>query len=457
VAFNAKDLVKPGDVLDGKYSVERVLGQGGMGIVVAARHKELHQRVAIKLLPPSHAKDPELVERFLREARAAARLKSEHAVKVLDVARRRNGSPFIVMELLNGEDLGAVVERGALPIPDAIDYILQACEAVAEAHALGIVHRDLKPRNLFLTSRVGGRPLVKVLDFGLAKRIDMQDRALTATSAVMGSPQYMSPEQMKASRNVDFRTDVWSLGVCLYELVSGRVPFDADAVPVLCAMVLKDPPPHIQTVRPDVPIPLWHVIEKCLQKEPGDRYTTIAELAQAIEIFAPPTSRGAAERISLVLDAPMQAPSNPPPSDPAIRLHPETGDTRTAATYDSLQRVERSSSIKIFLAAAGGVVAALGILGVILIAMAMKSPKVEAVGIISESAPGPTEVASASHRELVLLQPPTGPLKSGVAGGGGFAPTNTAPIISPPTPPKPPSSSSSATKPPKPSDPAGRM
>src|SRR6187549_3306 len=159
----------PGEVLGGKYRVERVIGRGGMGVVVAARHVALHQAVAIKLLPDEQAKDAENVARFMREARAVVRLKSEHAIKVTDVGRRKNGAPYFVMELLEGEDLDTMVTRGPLPIADAVDYVIQACEAVAEAHALGIIHRDLKPRNLFLSMRRDGRRIVKVLDFGLAK------------------------------------------------------------------------------------------------------------------------------------------------------------------------------------------------------------------------------------------------------------------------------------------------
>lgn len=331
----AKEEIKPGDVLGGKYRIERVIGQGGMGVVAAARHTELHQRVAIKVLPEHLATDKDLVERFMREARASARLRSEHAVKVVDVGRRKSGSPYIVMELLEGEDLGALVDRGPMPIPEAVDYILQASEAVAEAHALGIVHRDLKPRNLFLTAKLHGKAHVKVLDFGLAKRIDMQDRALTATAAVMGSPQYMSPEQMKASRNVDIRTDVWSLGVCLYELISARMPFDADSVPIICAMVLKDDPVPLPSVRPDVPLGLWNVIQRCLQKNPEARFATMSELAAALEPFAPAHSRGSAERIAAVLITVQSTQTSEPPQEFRPGGRDTETDTRTAATFDS--------------------------------------------------------------------------------------------------------------------------
>jgi serine/threonine-protein kinase len=370
----AKEEVRAGDLLGGKYRIERVIGQGGMGVVAAARHTELHQRVAIKVLPLHLASDKDLVERFMREARAAARLRSEHAVKVVDVGTRSNGSPYIVMELLEGEDLGKMLERGPLRVADAVDFILQACEAVAEAHSLGIVHRDLKPTNLFLSTKLDGKALVKVLDFGLAKRVDMQDRALTATTAVMGSPQYMSPEQMKASRDVDFRTDVWSLGVCLYELVSTRLPFDAVAVPVLCAMVLKDDPIPLPSVRPDVPLALWGVIRRCLMKDPTQRYATISELAKALEPLAPPHALGAADRIHAVLHA---------VSDASGAMLGTSGSLEHGAEAATITRVDAASDSNphggpasrwLLPTIVAAVLAGLALAGIILVVQARRHP-----------------------------------------------------------------------------------
>src|SRR5262245_32594102 len=187
-----------------------------MGVVVEARHIALDERVAIKFLLPDYARAPEASARFLREARAAVKIKSEHVARVSDVGELETGAPYMVMEYLDGRDLAGVLEKtGVLPIPDAVDYIIQGSEAIAEAHTYGIVHRDLKPANLFLTRRPDGTPLVKVLDFGISKVQSEGVDKLTKTSAMLGSALYMSPEQMQHTRSVDLRTDVYALGISL--------------------------------------------------------------------------------------------------------------------------------------------------------------------------------------------------------------------------------------------------
>ncbi|HVJ90854.1 MAG TPA: serine/threonine-protein kinase [Labilithrix sp.] len=293
--------VKPGDVLGGKYKVERILGTGGMGVVVAAWNMDLGQRVALKLMLNGSIGDPEQAERFLREAKAAVLLKSVHTARVLDVGRLKNDEPYMVMEYLEGRDLDAELAAcGPLPPHAAVDYILQAAEALAEAHGLGMIHRDIKLKNLFLTSAVDGRPLVKVLDFGLAKTLGAHgDPALTTSDTVFGSPRYMSPEQMRSAKNVDFRSDIWSLGICLYELLTGRVPYEAQGVAEICAMVLKDAvPPPSQFVY-TLPVDLERVILRCLEKDPARRFPSIADLAFALQDYA--ADQGSAQRILHVM------------------------------------------------------------------------------------------------------------------------------------------------------------
>ena len=286
----------------GKYVIERTIGHGGMGIVVAARHETLDEMVAIKLLHPKAAKDALQVERFVREARATVRIKSEHVVRVLDAgAEESTGAPFIVMELLEGRDLGFVLSHfGPVPPVTAVDYIIQICEGLAAAHALGIVHRDLKPSNFFLTQRADGTPLVKILDFGISKAAQSDgspDPRLTETQAVFGSPTYMSPEQIRSSKNVDARSDVWSLGVALFELLTGKLPFMADNVAGLLASVIADAPFSVSTFADGVPRELEAVVLGCLEKDPARRVGSAAELAMRLAPFASPDGALLATRV----------------------------------------------------------------------------------------------------------------------------------------------------------------
>ena len=264
----------------GKFVVERVIGVGGMGVVVAAHHQHLEQTVAIKFLRRDAAKDEMAVSRFLREARAAIALQSEHVVRVMDAGRLDDGLPYLVMEYLSGLDLDQVLaQRGRLPLAEAVEYLLQAMEAVADAHAAGIVHRDLKPSNLFVTTRADGSPHVKVLDFGISKAFDAargaKQPSLTVTSMTLGSPLYMSPEQVRSSKTVDARTDVWALGVIAYELLAGVQPFEAETVTGLCAKIVADEPVPLRSIRPDVPAAFEAVVLKCLEKSPAARYQSV--------------------------------------------------------------------------------------------------------------------------------------------------------------------------------------
>jgi serine/threonine-protein kinase len=297
--------VREGDLLAGKYRVERVLGAGGMGIVVAARHEQLDQLVAIKFVRDEAIENEDAVQRFLREARAAVKLKSEHVARVLDVGKLESGAPYMVMEFLEGSDLGKVLENeGPLSLEAAADWVLQACEAVAEAHAAGIVHRDLKPENLFLARTVGGVLKIKVLDFGVSKAMAGSNGdllGLTRTRAMLGSPLYMAPEQMRSSRDVDARCDVWALGVVLFQMLTRRWPFEADTMPELCLKVVSESPISLASLRPDAPAALVAVVERCLIKDPTQRYANAAELASALEPFAHPASQLVAARARLAI------------------------------------------------------------------------------------------------------------------------------------------------------------
>jgi serine/threonine-protein kinase len=447
--------VRPGDILGGKYRVERLLGAGGMGVVVAAKHIELGQRVALKFMLEENARDPEQAERFLREARAAVQLRSVHTARVLDVGRLGDGEPYMVMEYLEGRDLDAELRAGGpMPVRVAVEYILQSAEALAEAHGLGMIHRDVKLKNMFLTRGVDGRPVVKVLDFGLAKlRRGDYDVSLTTDDSTFGSPQYMSPEQMRSAKDVDTRTDLWSIGVCLYELLTGQLPFDAPTVPEICAMVLKDAPPRLSAMVPGTPPALEAVILRCLEKDVSRRFQSVAELGFALEPFAP--EHGSARRILHV----MRTAQGSEPSMTRTAVAHEAGrgtlnawDSTGSPTLRKPSAYQGNTAVKVAL---GAVILLLTILSSILLwaLWKPKAPPTSAQGtIVTAPSSMPDVVATAAPSDA---DAPT--VASGAADTGGEeaseAPDASDPIAStqPPRKPAPLRPSSSARPKPTPS------
>jgi len=272
-----------GQVLLGKYRVDSILGHGGMGIVAKCTHLIMGGAVAIKMLRRDVLNDRDAVERFTREAKAAHQLRSEHVARVLDVGNFEDGVPYMVMEFLDGQNLGELLEQtGCLAAPLATQMMLQTAEALAEAHSIGIVHRDVKPTNLFYTWRPDGSALIKVLDFGISKSPMGTDLQLTQTQSLLGTPAYMSPEQMRSARLVDARTDIWSLGTVIYELIEGRRPFEAESFSEMCVKVACDLPAPFTNMPPD----LQPVVLRCLSKQPDQRYATMAELGRDLVPFA---------------------------------------------------------------------------------------------------------------------------------------------------------------------------
>ncbi|MBX3224236.1 MAG: serine/threonine protein kinase [Labilithrix sp.] len=277
-----------GTTLAGKYRIDRMLGAGGMCLVYEAEHVHLRQAVALKVLKPELARDPTAVARFAQEAQAAAKLRSPNVARVHDVDRLPDGQPYITMELLVGHDLGTELQRRyALPVDLAVDYVRQAANGISEAHALGIVHRDLKPENLFLTElgEMTERRLLKILDFGIAKNVHEGARKLTAPDAVFGTVDYMSPEQIRSASSVDHRTDIWALGVILFELLTGRTPYSGDARSVI-AQIVSDPVVPPSRLVPTLPPGLVAVIMKALAKDPAARFQSAEELRRALAPFA---------------------------------------------------------------------------------------------------------------------------------------------------------------------------
>ena len=308
---------KVGDVIAGKYRLEQVAGEGGMGIVYAAEHLVLRQRVAVKVLLPDAATSELVVERFAREAQAAARITSEHVARVMDAGSTATGAPFLVMEYLEGCDLEELLSvEGPLPLTEVVDYLLQALEALAHAHAVGLVHRDIKPANLFLACRPDGGNVIKMLDFGISKamRSRPEEKKLTG-QAVLGSPVYMSPEQLRNAKDIDARADIWSIGIVAYELLCGKPPFDGDGVGEIFAAILEKDPVPLHSVNWRLPPEVSDIIAKCLQRKPEDRWADAAELARALKPFGSGAWNGLIERAEQVLQRAKLLKKTETPSD----------------------------------------------------------------------------------------------------------------------------------------------
>ena len=419
--------VAVGQILADKYRVVRVLGVGGMGVVVEAMHLDLQKRVALKfMLAAAVAADADTVARFVREGRAAARLQSEHVTRVMDVGRLESGEPYMVMEFLQGKDLSEVLEAdGRFPVDRTVSYVLQACEAIAEAHGNGIVHRDLKPSNLFLTQRSDGAALIKVLDFGISKVLhgegdDPKAANMTSTRAMLGSPAYMSPEQVRSAKSVDTRTDIWSLGVIMYELLTCESPFEADSLSGLIAAIVSEAPVPVQSRRPDLPAPLAEVIMRCLSRNAQDRFENVSGLALAIEPFGTVEDAALVARIvrmqhpagATIAQPPPQPPRSPAPVVSELTTG-RTVEVRVAgATFDGTAR-PRGSRTSVFLAA-GGVVFIAAIGGAAWVALRTApvqmaaQPEATTVAVVVPEA----GVPEASAPQFVVIEPPDAALEA---------------------------------------------
>jgi eukaryotic-like serine/threonine-protein kinase len=439
-------LVREGETIAGKYRIDRVIGVGGMGMVMAAHHLELDDRVAIKFLLPETAASTEAVERFAREARAAVKIKNEHVARIADVGKLEDGTPYMVMEYLEGSDLAAwLIQHGPLPAEQAVEFVLHAGEAIAEAHSLGIVHRDLKPSNLFVTQRADGALSIKVLDFGISKTVSLgrSGASMTRTAVMVGSPMYMSPQQIRSARDVDAQGDIWALGVILYELIAGVPPFDGENLAELVNRIISEAPPSIHNYRPEVSQALEQVILRCLARDLDQRFASIAELADALLPFAPRRALASVERISGVrpakhtvsLPLPLVSPVVAPPVTEPPVVEPEL--------QASWRQTTRSRTrTRLFLGAACLLVAALALV------VAFGGTREPAPTAVKAPARSPTATLLAAGPTSNPAAPTPAPAASLVVTLGAALPAHAATATSPrPQRPAPPPATPKAEPP----------
>ncbi len=309
--------VRPGDVIAGSYRIEHIIAHGGMGIVAAARNCRSRAAVVVKLIKPTVTDVERAIHRFRRESWVLARLRTEHTVRLVDVGTMTDGWPFMVLEMLRGTNLQHLMRRrGSLRVAEAINYVLQTCVGLADAHRQDIVHRDLKPANLFLTYQPGGQELIKVLDFGICRLATPPkplDGDLTAEYSIVGSPLYFAPEQLRDSRLVSGRSDIWSLGVLLHHLVSGRLPFTANTLADCISQVVLHPPTPLREHRGDAPVELEQIVLRCLQKKPANRFADVVQFAAQLARLAPQHAGAYVNRIRFLYEGRRQA--SPPNTD----------------------------------------------------------------------------------------------------------------------------------------------
>jgi len=318
-------LIAAGTVLEGKYRVDRLLGAGGMGSVWIAEHTGLNRPVAVKVLDSSANKDPTSVQRFMREAQTAARLRSDHIVDVMDVGRFEDGTPFIVMELLEGETLSSRIKNvGRLPAHLGAYFVDQLLEGLGAAHAAGVIHRDIKPDNCFIVQK-SGRDHLKLLDFGISKVAgDAREMRMTKTGVVMGTPYYMAPEQARGAKEIDHRCDLYAAGAILFECVTGRVPFEAESVNELLFKIVLEQVPRARSFAPDLDPAFEQLVLFAMGREPHERFQTAHDFRAALAPYIQQMTSGIISRPNATIV------SVPPHSPRSVHAPPGSGSVGVA-------------------------------------------------------------------------------------------------------------------------------